>query len=127
MIHINDVIVEAYKLRQYELRVDNITMRINLGKNIPQTCADPYQLQQVFINLINNAHDALKENDGGFLKICTSKEKRDIVIEFEDNGVGIKKDQLKKTCMQSLPRHEKHRTNSKKTRNSLSGVLQKIQ
>jgi two-component system NtrC family sensor kinase len=96
MIQINDVIEEAYKLREYELRVDNVTMKLDLGKDITQTYADPYQLQQVFINFINNAYDAIKEKGGGFLNIRTSKKKREIIIEFEDNGIGIEKDHLRK-------------------------------
>jgi two-component system NtrC family sensor kinase len=71
-------------------------MNLNLSKDIPVTSADPYQLQQVFINIINNAYDALLENNGGTLDIFTFQKENSIIMEFKDNGTGIPKDHLKK-------------------------------
>ncbi len=96
MINVNDVIVESCKLREYELRVDNVDIELDLFDNIAETSADPSQLQQVFINLINNAHDALKEKSGGVLNIRSYKRDETILIEFEDNGPGIPKENINK-------------------------------
>ncbi len=92
MISINDVIMESYRLREYELRVDNVVIQTDLSEDIPKTSADPYQLQQVFINLINNAHDALVTAGGGTLVIRSVLKNGAISIEFEDDGPGIPKD-----------------------------------
>ena len=60
------------------------------SQDLPRTIADRVQLMQVFINLINNAHDAVKNNsERGVLTLRTLKKGSDIVIEFEDNGQGI--------------------------------------
>jgi PAS domain S-box-containing protein len=91
-IRVNNVIREAYRLREYDLRVSNINMKLELSDHIPPTHADPYQLQQVFINLINNAHDALTEIGGGSLIIRSWIRDGEIAVEFVDDGPGIPKD-----------------------------------
>ncbi|MBN1574636.1 MAG: PAS domain S-box protein [Deltaproteobacteria bacterium] len=88
-ININDVLMESIKLREYDLKVSNVDIRTSLSRDLPQTYADPYQLQQVFINLINNARDAIEEQDQGVLSISSYRENDNIVLEFEDTGPGI--------------------------------------
>jgi two-component system NtrC family sensor kinase len=56
---------------------------------MPKTFADPYQLQQVFINMINNAFDAMKDGDGGSFLIKSFQQDTKIVIQFVDDGPGI--------------------------------------
>jgi len=45
----------------YDLRMSNIRVHLDLAADLPVTAADPYQLQQVFLNLVNNAVDAILE------------------------------------------------------------------
>jgi two-component system NtrC family sensor kinase len=92
MKDINEVIKESCKLREYELRVDDITLTTDLEERIPETSIDPYQIQQVFINLINNAHHALIDVGGGSLEITSRCEGDAIVVDFIDNGPGIPED-----------------------------------
>jgi PAS domain S-box-containing protein len=94
-VDINDVIREAYQLREYELKVDNVMMRFNPSSDVLSTSADPHQLLQVFINIINNAHDALITVGGGSLLISSSRRNDTIIIEFRDDGPGISKDIIK--------------------------------
>jgi PAS domain S-box-containing protein len=89
MTNINVILMESLKLREYDLKVSNIDVQMSASGNLPETFADPYQLQQVFINLINNARDALSGRDRGGLAIRTSGKDGLIMIEFEDNGPGI--------------------------------------
>jgi two-component system NtrC family sensor kinase len=96
MINVNDVIRKAYSLREYELRVDDVSTELELSEDMPTTYADPYQLQQVLINLINNAHHALLEKSGGKLKISTYREGDTLSIVCEDNGPGIPHEHLNK-------------------------------
>ncbi len=96
MIAVNDILRETIKLREYDLVVSNIDVRLSLSEDLPRTFADPYQLQQVFINLINNARDALAEKEGAALIIRTYRDKTRIFVDFEDNGPGIEKDDLAK-------------------------------
>ncbi len=90
--NINDVLTECFRLREYELRVDNVNMKLDLADDIPEMSADPYQLQQVFINIINNAHDVLTTVGGGSLIIRSRLWGDTITIEFIDDGPGIPED-----------------------------------
>jgi two-component system NtrC family sensor kinase len=69
---------------------------VSFSDELPETYADPYQLQQVFINLINNARDALAGQHKGALAIRTCRKDDAIVIEFEDNGPGIPEELINK-------------------------------
>jgi PAS domain S-box-containing protein len=89
MISVNKIIEESYRLREYEFKVDNIAIKLDLSEDIPLTAADPYQLQQVFINLINNSHDALVAGGGSALVIHSFTRDGSVAIEFEDDGPGI--------------------------------------
>lgn len=87
---INDVLKDALELKINDLRVNNIGVEQVFLQNLPKTMADRVQLMQVFINLINNAYDAMKAAHGrGTLTIRTHQKGDKIVIEFEDTGPGI--------------------------------------
>jgi signal transduction histidine kinase len=71
-IQINAVLNDALELLAYELRTSNIEHTTNLSPDLPLTMADPYQLQQVFVNLTNNACQAMNNaNGGGHLTITS--------------------------------------------------------
>jgi two-component system NtrC family sensor kinase len=89
MININDILTESVKLREYDLKVSNIDLRVLPTDRLPETYADPYQIQQVFVNLINNARDALTGREDSALAIRTYSRDDAVIIEFEDNGPGI--------------------------------------
>lgn len=87
---INDVLKDALELKINDLRVNNIEIEQFLCEALPKTMADRVQLMQVFINLINNAYDAMKTAHGrGILSIRTLQKGDKIIIEFEDTGPGI--------------------------------------
>jgi two-component system NtrC family sensor kinase len=96
MIDVNSVIQDSYNLREYELRTNNISFRLDLEKELPETFADPYQLEQVFVNMINNTYHAMKDQDGGSLIIRSLQRDMKIVIYFIDDGPGIPKENLTK-------------------------------
>jgi two-component system NtrC family sensor kinase len=90
---INEVIQSTLALQVYQLRVDNITVQLDLDPELPSTVADPHQLQQVLLNLITNARQAMNERGSGILTIRTRRyeaaDGRYIEISISDNGVGI--------------------------------------
>jgi len=96
LISLNDSIMESYKLREYDLKVSDIRVELSLSDRMRPTYADPYQIQQVFVNIINNARDALVEREGGTLTIRSRQLRDRLVVEFEDNGPGIAPDNLKR-------------------------------
>ncbi len=90
LVSINDLLDSALELKSYQLRVDNITVHEELSRALPPTVADGQQLQQVFVNLINNAHDAIRSRgEPGTITVRTCHRNDRIVIEVEDTGPGI--------------------------------------
>lgn len=92
---INEIVKSTLELREYQLRVDNIELVTRLDPDLPKTMVDFFQLQQVFLNIVNNAHQAMVEAHGrGCLTITTSIEDGRIHVIIEDTGPGIPKENL---------------------------------
>jgi len=87
----NHLVMEAISRSQIPENVEVIT---RLKKELPLLRADPDQIEQVFINLILNAAQAMP--DGGRLEIATRAEDGFILIEFKDHGCGIPEEDLGK-------------------------------
>ncbi len=97
LVDLNDVARSTLDLRAYNLRVDNIEVELDLDETLPPVMADAYQLQQVFVNIINNAHQAIVDaGRQGRLIIRTSRHDALNRIEFIDNGPGIPEDKMGK-------------------------------
>ena len=91
MIDLNTLVHETIALRAYD-RMPSITVTSDLPSNLPKVFADAHQIQQVLLNLMINAEQAMLEARGtGVLTIRTRHDsERDIVVlEVADNGPGI--------------------------------------
>jgi len=94
---INEIIESALEFRAYELKTSNIEVVTRLAPNLPQIMVDFYQIQEVFLNIILNAEQAMTEaNSGGKLTIKTEERKEYIRTTFTDNGPGIPAEHLDK-------------------------------
>jgi two-component system NtrC family sensor kinase len=90
-VQINQALEETLALRDYDLRMHNIRVHLQLAENLPVTSADPHQLQQVFLNMVNNAVDAILEHSTeGDLWVRTMLRGDRLCIEFTDSGPGVK-------------------------------------
>lgn len=94
VVNVNEIVERTIALRSYELKIKSIRVQTDLAANLPRTMADPYQLQQVVLNLLMNAEQALFESRGrGLVKIRTWHSRRGsmgrIFLEISDNGPGI--------------------------------------
>ena len=88
--NINELLERVLELRQYDLRVHNINIDLHLDDAMPETMADANQIQQVFLNIVINAEQAMKDGDGaGKLRIATKASGRNVTIAFEDSGPGM--------------------------------------
>jgi len=87
---INDILHETLELRAYELRTGNIEIVTDLAPGFPEIEVDSHQIQEVFLNIILNAEQAMTEAHGrGKLTIKTGKIKDYVRISFTDDGPGI--------------------------------------
>jgi signal transduction histidine kinase/HAMP domain-containing protein len=94
---LNRVIRCAVELKKHQLKADNIDVALDLDPRLPGTMLDEHQFQQVFVNLINNSHDAiLEKKGGGRITISTSLEGDVIRARVADTGKGIPDDILEK-------------------------------
>ena len=96
---INEILEKTVELRSYELQVNNIEITRDLDRDLPKTIADAHQLQQVFLNVLTNAEQAMLEAHGkGCLTIRTRADlqKERIVVEIIDDGPGIPETYLTK-------------------------------
>lgn len=97
-VDIIDLINECANVLSYRYKVKRLKIVKVYQDTIPKLMADPKQLEQVFINLINNAIDALEINGVITLSISTieKNDRESIEIRVEDNGEGIPEDILSK-------------------------------
>lgn len=95
-LNINSVLDESIDFLENEARYRNIDIQTNYAPDLPLTTTDQAQLQQVFLNIINNAIDAIGK-DGEIMINTRSIDKiHSISIEISDNGPGIPKEVLQK-------------------------------
>ncbi|WP_299977376.1 PAS domain-containing sensor histidine kinase [Desulfobacula sp.] len=97
-ININVFVREVIDLMEREAKSDGITFKSVLDDTIPPILTDPSQLQQVLLNIINNAIAAHENKGYGMITIATrlSNDKTGIVIIVEDTGNGIKDEDIEK-------------------------------
>jgi signal transduction histidine kinase/CheY-like chemotaxis protein len=90
-VNLNEIVERTLALRSYELKVENIFVECDLARDLPETVGDPYQLQQVVLNLLVNAEQSLLEGRGqGRVWIRTHRSPAGkISLELSDNGPGI--------------------------------------
>jgi signal transduction histidine kinase len=92
MVDLNQVVRETLALRSYEQRVTNISILEALAAGLPPLFADPHQIQQVLLNLIINAEQAmLSANGRGTLIVRTwhDLDREMLVLEVNDDGPGV--------------------------------------
>jgi PAS domain S-box-containing protein len=92
---LNQVLQDTLELRRYSLRTHQIEVESDYDPELPLTWADSFQLQQVVLNLLTNAEQALR-NHGGEKRITlrTRREGELIVASIADSGPGIPPDAL---------------------------------
>ena len=89
---LNDMAQRTVLLMGYEVRLREIDLRTELAPNLPPVRGDRYQLQQVVVNLLTNAVQAVGANATGLPRRVTLRTRQDaerVVLEVEDTGPGV--------------------------------------
>jgi signal transduction histidine kinase len=86
---VQDIIEDTLRLAANQIKLAKVKVRGDLAPNLPPIYGDRHQLEQVFLNIVLNALDAMPK--GGTLTItCNNTKDRDMVcVEFADSGLGI--------------------------------------
>jgi len=96
-ISLNEALQKTLELHVHQMKVNNIELVVELAPDLPKTMADFYQMQQVFMNIINNAEQAMVEAHGkGRFLVQTRRVARMIQVTFTDDGPGISEENLEK-------------------------------
>jgi C4-dicarboxylate-specific signal transduction histidine kinase len=88
-VPVQDVISRALSLLHEQLRLRLISVSLDFLPESPLVLGNPIQLEQVFINLLTNARDALEDSDRKEIHVSCSRSGGFTVIVFEDSGPGI--------------------------------------
>ena len=89
---VNSLLAQILEATQPTLASRNVELTTDMSAGLPLIEADVDQLQQVFMNLINNSLDAMPR--GGKLSVATRAEPAAVIIELADNGEGIARDHI---------------------------------
>lgn len=95
-VDLNAILDDTIGFLENEARYRNIDIQRDFEENLPQTTSDSAQLQQVFLNIFNNAIDAIGKD--GEIKVKTNHiaKNNNLAVEISDNGPGIPKEMLDK-------------------------------
>jgi C4-dicarboxylate-specific signal transduction histidine kinase len=87
---INDPIQEALTLSAVTLRKSGVKVETSLAEDLPRCQADPNMIEEVILNLITNAAEAMKKmEESKKIRISSSAEENRIVVKVSDSGPGV--------------------------------------
>jgi signal transduction histidine kinase len=92
IVNVNKAVEEMVAIVHHEFRNDNIDIELSLSENLPSITGNSTYLQQVFLNLLINARDAMPQ--GGKVSVQTELKGMIVQVKFSDTGTGIKKEHL---------------------------------
>jgi len=89
-VQVNTILRQTIKLRSYDFSSHGVDVVEEFDEGIGPTLGDSQQLQQVFLNVLNNAYDAIQESGNhGKIRIRTRRTQDSIEVAFIDNGTGV--------------------------------------
>lgn len=90
LVQVNQVLRQTIKLRSYDFASHGVEVTEEFEETLAPAIGDSQQLQQVFLNILNNAYDAVQEaGQRGRIKIHTRRQGETIEVAISDNGAGI--------------------------------------
>jgi PAS domain S-box-containing protein len=100
MIDLNEVVEKSLLLIMHKIEDQGTELETNVDKSLPKVFGDPYNLSQVFINILINASDALDGKSDGQIRIETElldhDSSRHVQVTISDNGCGISEENLER-------------------------------
>ena len=89
-VQLNTILRRTIQLRSYDFNSHGVDVIEHLDEGLPDVIGDAHQLQQVFLNILNNAYDAVREvGRPARIEIMSTKSGDSVEVSFADNGNGI--------------------------------------
>jgi len=92
-VQLNDLITEVVGLSEQRAKYSNVKIQTRLAGDLPTVTVSPSEMQQVFLNLINNSLDAI-DKEGGRIDITSRVDGNYVIVDVADTGHGIPKSYL---------------------------------
>jgi two-component system phosphate regulon sensor histidine kinase PhoR len=90
-VNIKEIVENVIRISQHRLEEKNLYLKLNIENDIPPLKADFFKLEQILINLIDNA---IKYTEKGEITVSVKRDREKIIIEIKDTGIGIPKEHL---------------------------------
>ncbi len=95
-VEVNGIVRDTVLLLEHQMRSGGVAITTELSEDLPVVSGNRGKLQQVLVNLVLNAKDALQEKGSGGIRISTARTSKGVEIRVEDNGVGMPPEVLRK-------------------------------
>jgi len=89
-LELRPLLQRAVQMEGFKLENRNITLAVESLDSVPRVLGNANQLLQAFVQIIENAIDALQEIGGGRLQISVSREDAEVIVQFADSGPGLR-------------------------------------
>jgi signal transduction histidine kinase len=90
MVDLCMLLQRSVQMRELELHDQKIHIETALEPNLPRVWGDGHQLFQTFVQIVENALDALEDAGGGLLRVTAGRQGEQVVVQFSDSGPGVK-------------------------------------
>ncbi len=96
---LNQILAKSIELARFDKRFKQLNVQEELGSNLPSLQIDSDQMQQVFLNVLLNARDAIDESsqrEHGEIQVATRRAEHEVIVEIADNGSGISPENIER-------------------------------
>ena len=90
MVDLGMLLQRSLQMRELQRHDQKIRIEASIEPNLPRVWGDGHQLFQAFVQIVENALDALEEAGGGSLQVNAQFRGEEVVVQFSDSGPGIK-------------------------------------
>jgi two-component system NtrC family sensor kinase len=90
IVDLSMLLQRSVQMRELQRHEQKIRIEVVIDSNVPKIWGDGHRLFQAFVQIVENALDALEEAGGGLLEVTAGLQGKEVVVQFSDSGFGIK-------------------------------------
>jgi signal transduction histidine kinase len=90
MVDLSMLLQRSVQMRELQRHDQKIRIELTIDPNLPRVWCDGHQLFQAFVQIVENALDAIEEAGGGLLRVSAHPQGEEVVVQFSDSGPGVK-------------------------------------
>jgi two-component system NtrC family sensor kinase len=95
-VDLNALVRDTVLLLEHQMRSGAVAVQPELAESLPEVAGNRGKLQQVLVNLVLNAKDALQDKGSGTVRIVTARTSKGVELRVEDDGIGMAQETLRK-------------------------------